>query len=103
MIAVGTLTIVGEKYEGVTLETVKYRTGELGAVLYQGWETLAYVSTSIKGSQPQEGCFWAKTWSENSGLLEQLIDLGVVELTGRSVATGFCIAPEARLIRKDDK
>ena len=42
-----------------------------------------YMATIALQYKPQQGCVWIKTWSENSGLVDQLIIAGVISLTGR--------------------
>ena len=46
----------------------------------------------------KEGHVFLKGWSENEGVPEELDRLGVVELTGRKVQTGFVYAQEAKLL-----
>lgn len=47
---------------------------------------------------PDKGCIWVKTWAENEGLLEQLVNLGLLKPTGRTQSTGWVEATEARLV-----
>ena len=46
----------------------------------------------------KEGHVFLKGWSENEGVPEELDRLGIVELTGRKVRTGFVKAQEAKLL-----
>lgn len=46
---------------------------------------------------PSTGCFWVKSWSENEGLLEALLDAGLVKLTGQIQKQGFITASECEL------
>jgi len=61
---------------------------------YQADNSLALVATDGRGEplytatvkldiRPQQGCVWIKTWSENEGVLEALIDANIVFPTGR--------------------
>jgi hypothetical protein len=59
-------------------------------------EPIAKVSVNIPDSPPQPGCIWAKTWAENEGIADWLIEVQIAEPTGRlHSATG---ALEYRLI-----
>ena len=54
------------------------------------------VSVYLDGLVPgDEHTFWAKTWSENSGIVEELVERGIIRLTGFEMPTGFAIAQEA--------
>lgn len=59
-----------------------------------------YMATVALPYKPAQGCVWLKTWSENSGLVDQLIIAGVVSLTGRVqlVAGTKVFALEGRLL-----
>ena len=50
---------------------------------------------------PPPGHVFLKNWSENEGIVEALIVAGIVELTGRTVKTGFCEALEAKVLKAD--
>lgn len=62
-----------------------------------GREPYGTVSVNLP-EPPAGGCIWVKTWAENEGLLEQLVNLGLLELTGREQYSGWVNAPEAKLI-----
>lgn len=55
------------------------------------------VSVYLEGQTLPDGEFWAKDWSENGGIVEELTARGIIELTGAQVPTGFVIARSARL------
>ena len=46
----------------------------------------------------EKGYVFLKGWSENEGLPEELERVGLVELTGRRIQTGFAKAHEAKLL-----
>jgi hypothetical protein len=48
--------------------------------------------------KPAEGCVWLKTWSENQGVVDNLIKAGVISLTGAVAHTGHAVALEGRLL-----
>lgn len=71
--------------------------------------TLAISATTLQGEPqftatvaldeiPAEGCVFLKGWSENEGIPEALVKAGIVELTGRTIPTGYCEAVEAKLL-----
>ena len=57
-----------------------------------------FTATVALDESPTEGCVFLKGWSENEGIPEALVKAGIVELTGRTVPTGFCEAVEAKLL-----
>jgi len=63
-------------------------------------EPLFKATVAIDETPPPGHCF-LKGWSENEGIPEALERAGVVELTGRTVKTGFCEALEAKVLKAD--
>jgi hypothetical protein len=55
---------------------------------YQGWEPFATLSVNTDETLP-ENEFVAKTYSENEGLVEQFIEMGLFEDTGKTVICGY--------------
>lgn len=55
------------------------------------------LSVFLEGREPEAGEFWAKDWSENEGIVEELERRGIVEKVGRSAITGFVTASLYRL------
>ena len=47
----------------------------------------------------KKGHVFLKGWGENEGVPDALVKAGIVELTGRTVQTGFCEAVEAKLLK----
>jgi len=64
-------------------------------VLLSG-EPFAEISCNCN-RQPSAGCFWLKDWSENAAVVAQLIQAGMIEVTGFYVDQGRVVAKEARL------
>ena len=60
-----------------------------------------FKATVALNEKPADGCVFLKGWSENEGIPEALVKAGVVELTGGGVSTGFCLAIEAKLLKKE--
>ena len=58
-----------------------------------------FTATVALDEKPDEGCVFLKGWSENEGIPEALVKAGVVELTGKTVQTGYCEAIEAKLLK----
>jgi len=46
----------------------------------------------------EPGHVWLKGWSENEGVPEALVEVGLVELTGNVWPTGYTYAEEAKLL-----
>ena len=65
-----------------------------------GLELLAAATVNLPALGPSDGCVILKTWSENEGLAEQLVEAGVVELTGETIAVNQwgSLAVEARVL-----
>ena len=57
-----------------------------------------FTATVALAEIPTEGCVFLKGWSENEGIPEALVKAGVVELTGRTIPSGYCEAVEAKLL-----
>ncbi len=87
--------------EKAILEFGKYPNGSasISGMSLQG-EPL-FKATVAVDKLPANGCVFLKGWSENEGIPETLVKAGIVKLTGRTVATGYCEAIEAKLLKKD--
>ena len=59
-------------------------------------EYLAPVTASVSHAKPAEGCLLIENYGGGEELLAALVDAGLVEPTGRTVASGFVDLPEAR-------
>ena len=57
-----------------------------------------FTATVALDETPPDGHVFLKGWSENEGIPEALVKAGVVELTGRTIPTGYCEAVEAKLL-----
>ena len=57
-----------------------------------------FTATVALDKLPADGCVFLKGWGENEGIPEALVKAGIVELTGRTVPTGYCEAIEAKLL-----
>jgi len=79
---------------------------------FYGNGSTAITGTSLQGEPlftatialdeiPQPGHIFLKGWSENEGIPSALVSAGIVELTGRTIPTGYCDAQEARLLKAD--
>lgn len=74
--------------------------GQMAVVLSaaKGGDVEAVLSCNLPGTPPLlPDRFWLKSWSENEELARQLLDQGVIVLTGRKQATGYAYALEAKL------
>jgi hypothetical protein len=99
--SIPSITLGGTAWPNVTLIRSAYYadpdTIALAANTEDG-EPLAAFSVNLHGNPPAHGAIWVKTWSEGEGVAEQLVALGIIELTGRKAAAGYSLAVEAKLI-----
>lgn len=73
----------------VHIETGSYPNGKLAVQLSDDEGNSFMLSTNIWGVALASDEFVFKTYTENEGLLEQVVAHGDVELTGRFVPAGF--------------
>ncbi len=59
---------------------------------------VATASVNVPDSLLDDDMLFIKDWSENSGILQVLVEAGIVEDTGRTFPTGFCEANLCRLL-----
>lgn len=55
------------------------------------------LSVYLDGRPLGQGLFWAKTWGENDGILEELVRRGIVREVGTTAETGFVEATMCEL------
>lgn len=80
-----------QKYGGgVALQFVHVETGEPGFTATVNIPAMAH---SLEPNQ-----VFIKNWSENEGVLDELVRLGIVEDTGLRVPTGFVEAAVCKLL-----
>lgn len=99
---IGTIKMGGTTWRDVTMTTEVYEAGGVALQLYTTddlyEELLCTATVYLEGQPPADGCVWIKNYSENEGLDQELVRLGIVELTGRTARTGWVEVPEARLL-----
>jgi hypothetical protein len=61
-----------------------------------GWQSYARLSTNL-GKKLEHPLFAGKIWNENTGLCEQMVELGLFEDTGERVNSGHVSAPIYKL------
>lgn len=63
-------------------------------------DCLPMATASVSIPEYSHGCgrVFIKNWSENQGILEALVEAGIVEDTGEKVPTGFAEAHVCRLL-----
>ena len=92
------ITLSGHTYEGVVLSRETYGDGSLALTLNDKHdEPVATVSAWLP-VPPAEGCVWVKNYSENAGVLEALLEAGLVDVTGRFQVSGFAVLHEAQVL-----
>lgn len=80
------------------IEKVCYQSNKAACLKLVDEEGIVAVATvNLEGVElaPEEVCI--KDWSENTGMLSELIRHGIVEDTGRRIPTGFVEAAVCRL------
>ncbi len=76
--------------EPVTVRTDRYARGGLAVELFGADdEPYTVVSVNVEGVSLADDEFVFKTYSENAGLLEVMLEAGVIETVGRSVEVGM--------------
>ena len=60
-----------------------------------------FTATVALDETPPPGHVFLKGWSENEGIPEALVAAGIVELTGKTIQTGYSEAQEAKLLKAD--
>lgn len=91
------LKINGEVYRDCFIEVVEYFHGGTCLIALGDEGPIATLTVWVD-EPPSPGCVWIKDWSENSGVLASLEELGLVERTGRIYPTEWVEAIEVRLI-----
>lgn len=95
------LTLVGQEYNAVIYKASYMQDGSLALVasLAETGEPLTRISTFLSHNPPSNhNCFWCKDYSENEGIGEQLIKLGIAKKTGRRADSGFVFFEEYELM-----
>lgn len=95
------LTLVGQEYNAVIIKASYAQDGSLALVasVSETGEPLARISTYLSHNPPSNhNCFWCKDYSENEGIGEQLIELGIAKKTGRRADAGFVFSEEYELM-----
>ncbi|KKN05781.1 hypothetical protein LCGC14_1083770 [marine sediment metagenome] len=87
--------------EDVLLSFAKYGDGSVAIQAVSLDQEPMFTATACINEPAKEGHVFLKGWSENEGIPEALVKAGVVELTGRTVSTGYCEAIEAKLLKTD--
>ena len=93
----------GETYKGVEVELGHYGNGTLSVQLTDEMEgplVTASVNLQQYGIEPAPGCIYVPCHSEHQGMIEALVECGLVEKTGTTTQYGpfDAYAQEARLL-----
>lgn len=102
VLSIGDATLAGHHYRGVKVRRDGvYSNGapaiELTCVDDVYEEPLATATVNLPNDMPAAGCVWIRNSEENEGMLQLLVDAGVVEPTGRTTTSGWITVFEARL------
>lgn len=92
------ITLSGTTYQQCRAQVVAYQLGAAAIILESfdevyGWERLCVATVNLE-EKPTEGCVWIKDWSENAGILDELVKLGAGVATGREVPSGWVTVKE---------
>ena len=76
--------------------------GRIAIVLFddESGEQLFVASVNLPEVALPENHVFIKNWSENRGVLQSLVDAGILRSTGRRVPTGYVEADECELLIK---
>tara|TARA_Y100001938_G_C8079530_1_gene428221 strand:- start:973 stop:1275 length:303 start_codon:yes stop_codon:yes gene_type:complete len=74
----------------------QYENGNLALRLWQDGMVYTNLSTNVAEIVLDKDCFIAKNYSENEGLIEQFIEMGIFEDTKERVAVGYVVCPILR-------
>ena len=98
----------GLYFKGATVLATTYPAdGSIALVANPGTEDQQVYTVCLAGSPDPDGNLapirenhvWIKEWSENEGVLEALVEAGIIELTGNAWPTGYTYAIEGRLLK----
>jgi hypothetical protein len=85
------------KVRTLRIDTNLYQSGGLAVELFEGPEPYTMLSMMVSGVELQTGEFVAKTYSENEGLLEALVEADAVRVV-RGVTHALGVLPVCRLV-----
>lgn len=88
------------KYKDYTvwLEKHKYSNGRTALLLMDEEGQVACATVNLPELNLHDGEVFIKTWSENEGMMEFLLDNNIIIDTGREVPTGFVVARVGKLL-----
>ena len=98
-----TIDLGGVTYADCWLDIKQFLDGSPAITLMDEEGPVTRVSVLLERNPASPDCFWIKEWSENVGLTSQLLDLGLIQMTGRTTTSGFVEVHEAHLIAEEDK
>lgn len=80
------LHFLDQDWPDVAVLTGRYENDDLAVVLTcEDGEPLTRVSVNVPNEHPAPGCVFIRDYSENAGLADALVAVGVVEPTGRTI------------------
>jgi hypothetical protein len=94
-----TLNLCGTNYTGV-IARLQYQDGGAPALrLMDHGQCIATLSVNMPGNLLLgDNHTFIKNWSENEGVLEQLVNAGIVRDTGQRASSGFVQVPMVEII-----
>ena len=96
-IEINTKYVKGE----VELRFRKYQNGSTAIQAFSLYGEPEFTATVALDEIPAKGYVFLKGWSENEGIPNALQKAGIIELTGRTIPTGYTEAQEAKLLKEE--
>ena len=92
-----TVKFLGEQ---CTLKFNTYHNGQnnLQLISEDGYSPMATASVCVEGLTQAKDTIFIKSWSENQGMLEALVEAGIVENTDRVIPSGFVYINVCKLL-----
>jgi Domain of unknown function (DUF4313) len=97
-IAIDPLCFNGTNWGYVEFDMCQYSNGRV-AIMYTGEIERSSLTVNLPGQDLADGCVFVKDYDEvGTGILQAMVDAGLMERTGRTVRSGYVQIPEARLV-----
>jgi len=85
-------------YDNCSIKFHKFPNGSTALVIYQDDQVLLKASVAVEGYQPPDGFVCIKNWSENAGILEELIENRIIDPPQAYIPSGFVEIPICKLL-----
>lgn len=82
------------------LKWSKYGNGRAALQLIDDGELVLTATVNLPDEDLEDNEVFIKDYSENDGILEVLVNAGIIEDTGKRVRSGFVTIPVCRVLKK---